>query len=179
MSPQRQTLETDRLLLVPTCAADIEDFVALDGDAEVMRFIRAVRPEEERRAFWRRMLDEAAARDNGLGWWTVREKSAPEIFLGGVFLLPFRNVNLEKDEVELGYRYARLAWGRGFATEAGRALARHGLDALGWPELMATLEPAHARSRNVLHKIGFVRQGDVDYHGQRLPYFILREVADG
>jgi RimJ/RimL family protein N-acetyltransferase len=178
MSRSRPTLETDRLTLTPTCEADMEDFVALDGDAEVMHFIRAVHPEGKRRAFWRRMLDEAKERSDGLGWWTVREKCAPEVFLGGVFLLPFRNLDLDRDEVELGYRYARSAWGRGIATEAGRALARHGLSGLEMPELMAVVNPQHTRSLNVLRKIGFLDRGKADYHGQRLPCLVLREVTN-
>lgn len=173
MDGERPILETERLILTPMAESDIDDLVAMDGDQMVMHFIRKVRPEPARRAFWRRMLDDEEAHRRGLGWWTVREKAAPEVILGGVFLLPFRNEICGAEEIELGYRYVRAAWGRGIATEAGRALAHHGLADLGFAELMASVEPKHLASQRVLAKIGFRDAGETTYHGQRVIYLLM------
>jgi len=58
-----------------------------------------------------------------------------------------------------GYAFARDAWGRGFATEATRAMV-----ALAWTirrlaRLYALCHPANAASVRVLEKAGFEREG--------------------
>jgi RimJ/RimL family protein N-acetyltransferase len=60
---------------------------------------------------------------------------------------------------EVGYWFAREAWGRGFATEAVRALVAHALGAAAVPRLVAVTDPANHRSHGVLMKSGFVLLG--------------------
>jgi [ribosomal protein S5]-alanine N-acetyltransferase len=57
-------------------------------------------------------------------------------------------------DVELGYTLARSAWGRGYATELGRALVEYAFTALRVPRVVAQVEPANTASRHVLAKLG-------------------------
>jgi RimJ/RimL family protein N-acetyltransferase len=57
-------------------------------------------------------------------------------------------------EIELGYTLARDAWGKGYATELGRALVLHARTVLGVPQVVAQVEPANLASRHVLEKLG-------------------------
>ncbi|NUQ18363.1 MAG: GNAT family N-acetyltransferase [Sphingomonas sp.] len=60
--------------------------------------------------------------------------------------------------VELGYWIARTSWGRGFATEAGRALIQIAR-ALGLPQLEASHFIDNPASARVLEKLGFESTG--------------------
>ena len=57
-------------------------------------------------------------------------------------------------DVELGYTLARAAWGRGYATELGRALLAYAFGELGAERVVAQVEPDNAASRRVLEKLG-------------------------
>jgi RimJ/RimL family protein N-acetyltransferase len=58
------------------------------------------------------------------------------------------------DELELGCRLVRAAWGRGLATEGSRALRDFVLDGLGAPVLIATTMGGNRASARVLEKVG-------------------------
>ncbi len=59
------------------------------------------------------------------------------------------------DGAELGYWLAPAHWGRGYATEASRALLAHAFGAMGCHRLIAHTDPENAGSNGVLRKCGF------------------------
>ena len=70
-------------------------------------------------------------------------------------------LDVEGSEAELGYWFAFGQWGRGIASEAGRALVAYGFAQLGLRRLHATTDPANRRSQGVLRKLGFRPIGPV------------------
>jgi RimJ/RimL family protein N-acetyltransferase len=60
---------------------------------------------------------------------------------------------------ELGYWIAPVAWGRGLATEAARAVIDFGFTELLMDLVWATVLPENLRSRRVLEKTGMVADG--------------------
>jgi RimJ/RimL family protein N-acetyltransferase len=60
---------------------------------------------------------------------------------------------------DLGYVLARSHWGRGYATEATRALVGFGFDHLALHRIWATCDVRNAASARVLEKIGMEREG--------------------
>jgi len=59
----------------------------------------------------------------------------------------------------VGYWLGAAYTGRGLATRAVRALARHGFDELGLVRVEARVEVSNAASRAVLERVGFRREG--------------------
>lgn len=59
------------------------------------------------------------------------------------------------DHIELGYRYCRDAWNRGYATEAAAALLWHTYQTMHLNRIMACVHPENAASIGVLKKLGF------------------------
>lgn len=60
------------------------------------------------------------------------------------------------DGAELGYMFARAHWGKGYATEIGRALLAYAWRAYDWPWIDAVVFAANPASARVLEKLGFV-----------------------
>jgi len=60
-------------------------------------------------------------------------------------------------EVEIGWRFARAAWGFGYATEAASCLVRRFRDSTDGATLSAHIHPENAGSINVAEKIGMTR----------------------
>lgn len=159
-------IETARLRLRGFAPADVEGFAALRADPEVMRYIGKGRPQTRVEAEgW---LDKNVARwrDNGFGMWAVVDRAAGE-FVGWCGLARLE----EGEEVEVGYGFARGAWGRGFATEGARASLRFGFETCRLERIVAVAIPENAASRRVMEKLGmrYVRRAhhygvDVAYH---------------
>ena len=146
-------LITERLVLRRFTGADADDLFDLDGDPEVMRFLTGGKPtprDEIRDETLPRFLD-YYERSPGFGFWAAVEKPTGE-FLGWFALHPPQSGDL--DEVELGYRLRRLAWGKGYATEGSRALIHRGFTDLGVRRVVARTMAVNTASRRVMEKAG-------------------------
>jgi RimJ/RimL family protein N-acetyltransferase len=176
------TLETRRLVLRPLGRGDLADLVALDQDPEVMRYVGSPAgvkspAETARRAHTR--IEESERGDHApLGFWRV-EGRGDGIFLGVAALLrmPDGGDGPPGGDVEIAYRLARSAWGRGIATEAAGALIAHGLRTLGLPRLVAVTYPENRASQRVLDKLGFERRGLTEYKGVQTTFHVLTREA--
>lgn len=154
-------LETGRLRLRRFGPEDVDRLVELDSDAEVMRYITYGVPTP--RATYEdvilpRWLGIYAATPL-LGYWAAEER-ASGTFLGWFHLRPDR---MDPDEQELGYRLARAAWGRGFATEGARAVVSHGFNALGTDKISARTLSRNLASQRVMRKCGLAFEKDFVY----------------
>ena len=171
-------LETEHLVLRRFTADDVENLVELDSDPEVMHYITGGRP-TPRDEIENEVLPAFLGhyeRYAGYGFWAAIEKSTGR-FLGWFHLRPEHDA--PPDEVELGYRLRRSAWGKGYATEGSRALVQKGFAELGVRRVVASTMVVNVASRRVLEKAGlkFVRlfhqpwpdyiegeeEGDVEY----------------
>ena len=171
-------LETDRLLLRRFTEDDVDNPVELDSDPDVMRFINGGRP-TPREEIERDVLPTFLGyyeRFAGYGFWAAVEKSTGR-FVGWFHLRPAEAAH--PDEVELGYRLRRSAWGKGYATEGSRSLIQKAFTELGVQRVVAFTMVVNVASRRVMEKAGlrFVRtfhqpwpdyiegeeQGDVEY----------------
>jgi RimJ/RimL family protein N-acetyltransferase len=151
-------LETERLRLRRFTMDDVDAILALDSDPEVMRYISGGRPtprediETDYLPAWLSYYERSA----GFGFWAAEVKSTGE-FIGWFH---FRSPpNHTPEDVELGYRLRRSAWGKGYATEASRALIDKGFRELGVKRVFAFTMLVNLASRRVMEKAGlkFVR----------------------
>jgi RimJ/RimL family protein N-acetyltransferase len=140
-------LTTERLRLRPFTAADRDAIHAVYADPEVMRYVGhgAHRTPAETAAALRVYGDTLERR--GFSFLAVTERATGTL-IGDGGLHPLG------DDIELGYTLARAAWGRGYATELGRALIGHAFERLGAERVVAQVEPDNAASRHVLEKLG-------------------------
>ena len=172
-------LETARLRLCPLSASDEADLIALDSDPEVMRYVGSpagVRsPTETAERARRRIRESERGEYEPLGFWRI-EGRADRTFYGVGALIRMPDAGDDpgaEPDVEVAYRLARGAWGRGVATEAAEALVAHALGPLGLLRVVAVTYPANRASQRVLDKLGFERRGLREYRGVRVTYHVL------
>jgi RimJ/RimL family protein N-acetyltransferase len=154
--------ETERLRLEPWTGAHTEVLVDMNADPEVMRFIGAGLPlgRTESEAASERL--EEHWRTYGFGLWAAVEKASCQM-IGYVGLSHPLWLPAYADQVEVGWRLRRDAWGRGYATEGATAALRVGFQRLGLSELLAFVHPENARSLAVAAKLGMADRGQVMY----------------
>lgn len=154
-------LETPRLRLRPRTRADSEDCYRLDSEPGTLRYVDWPKPTGswEDEAAHRAFIDERTVcpYPPGLGYWVVATRAAPDDFLGWVQLIP---ENAEGPEIEIGWRLHRTARGRGYATEAARALLRHGFRSVGIARIIADMYRENTASMHLARRLGFRQHDD-------------------
>lgn len=162
-------LETERLLLRIPEERDVDAYLEVYSDPEVMRFLggkTASREDvvailERMRRHWER---------HGIGLFSVVRKE-DERLLGRIgFLLwdPVRWVNamraeLDGDlELEIGWTLGSEHWGRGYATEAAVACRDLALGELGRKRIVSLIDRGNAASIRVAEKIGETFEREIE-----------------
>jgi RimJ/RimL family protein N-acetyltransferase len=142
-------LVTPRLQLTPVGDADLDLMRALNADEEVMRNLTGRSADrKETDAEWSHRLRERSDRDRGLGYWVGR--------LSGDFVgwWGIGACSWDETTANLGYRLRPLHWGKGLATEGGRALLEHGFNAVRLSSVWASTTQRNPASQRVLEKLG-------------------------
>lgn len=160
------TIETDRLLIRELSAEDENGLFELDSDPEVHRYLgnKPVKTREEIRAVILNIRQQY--KDNGIGRWAVIEKSTGN-FIGWTGLKFMKTpVNNHSDYYDLGYRFIKKYWGKGYATETALASLKHGFETMHLSEIYAMTEVGNIASKNVLEKVGLYCMETFDYEGE-------------
>lgn len=139
-------LETSYLTLSPCSPKDRADFIALERDPEVMRFLNgghAIDHEESDPK-----VDFLMPRGTEPHVWTAR-RTAKGAFVGWFCLWP------ESTQLaEIGYRLRRMDWGQGLASEDALALIKWGFESASYDRIVTTTMAVNQASRRVMEKIG-------------------------
>jgi [ribosomal protein S5]-alanine N-acetyltransferase len=151
-------LESQRLLFREHEPGDLDAYCAMEADPEVRRFVGGAprTREEAKRKFRSTHLRHAKAR---LALWATIFKPDRQ-YIGYCGLYPnFGPQGPVAREATLAFYLSREYWGRGLATEAGRAFIEFGFGQLNLARIVATVEVGNAASLRVLEKLGFVLTG--------------------
>ncbi|WP_269532133.1 GNAT family N-acetyltransferase [Chitinimonas sp. BJYL2] len=152
-------LTTERLILREPVVADMAAVWAIFGDPATCRH-NPVGP----------LRDEAAAADllwrwqmhwvqHGFGLWAIADKANPDrvIGFGGLSWRAYGDTQ----RLNLGFRFAVDAWGKGLATELGEAALQVAFDVLGAEAVHGLVRPDHLASQRVLEKLGMQPDGEL------------------
>jgi ribosomal-protein-alanine N-acetyltransferase len=144
----KHILTTERLVLRPVTLRDRAVLLAhwTAPDVRLFLFDGAIMSAEE--------VTEAiedSARDfagSGYGVWLIQEQGQAEL-VGTAGLRPLEDIGLE-----IFYSLAPGAWGKGYATEAARAVVEAALGPLGLPEVLAEVDEGNTASVAVVKRLG-------------------------
>jgi RimJ/RimL family protein N-acetyltransferase len=100
-----------------------------------------------------------------IGFWAAELLTTHE-FIGWFHLRPDR---FEPAQQELGYRFFKAQWGKGFASEGGQALVADGFNVSKFEVISARALQANLASQRVMQKCGLKFETEFVY-----PEHILR-----
>ena len=154
-------LETERLILRPMSATDINALHLIFTDPEVMAsFGGELFTRKQMMAWLGRNLDHQ--NQYGYGLFSVILKESGELI---------GDCGLEQMEVEgiqvaeLGYDFRSDYWNQGFATEAACAVRDYAFDILQLPQLISLIRVGNLASKRVAEKVGMTLAEEFTRYG--------------
>ncbi|HEY2791830.1 MAG TPA: GNAT family N-acetyltransferase, partial [Micromonosporaceae bacterium] len=138
-------LGSERLLLRDWRESDREPWAAMNADPEVRRYLGGPLSSAQAEAWMLNYQDDLDR--YGYGFWALEVRDSGE-FIG------FTGLGRSDHGIEIAWRLARPAWGRGYATEAARVAVDHGFGELAAPEIVAVTMAQNVRSRSVMRRLG-------------------------
>lgn len=150
----KKPIETERLILREFLAADAEGMFELDSNPNVHTYLgnKPITHIDESRAYIEFVQQQYI--DFGTGRWAVILKETNE-FLGwsGIKYIT-DEINNHKNFYEIGYRFIEKHWGKGYATEAGKAFTAYAFNVMKVKALYAYADAGNENSRRILEKLG-------------------------
>ncbi|HUS00367.1 MAG TPA: GNAT family N-acetyltransferase [Chitinophagaceae bacterium] len=141
--------ETPRLILSQFTEEDGPLILQLNSHPEVVKYVheRVLTSEEEAKKILLNII--LPQYKNNLGRWAIYTKTGNE-FIGWCGL----KYRPELDEIDLGYRLKKNAWGKGYATEAAKHTLDHAFNNLNLDIITGRAHIENLASIKVLEKIG-------------------------
>jgi RimJ/RimL family protein N-acetyltransferase len=140
------------------------------SDPEFWRYLTSGPPPTVEETRERLELLMGFERDHGFTLWAVAEQDGG-LLVGDAGLMPLERVG---PEIELGYRFDRAHWGRGYATEAAAAARDLGFERFGLERIYVDVDPDNDGSLNVARKLGARLIGPDTHRGEP----VLRHVIE-
>lgn len=147
--------ETERLILREIERSDISDMFELDSDPDVYKYLgkKPVTTKNESIKIIDFIREQYV--DRGIGRWAVILKESQE-FLGwsGLKLNTEEELNGFANFYDVGYRFKKKYWNKGYATESGKASIEYAFNIMHLNKVYGITEIGNQASHKVLLKIG-------------------------
>jgi RimJ/RimL family protein N-acetyltransferase len=159
-------LETERLRLRGHRVEDYPALADLWGNEGTVRFIGGKVSNGEEA--WARLLRYAGLWAlMGYGYWVVEDKVSGE-YMGECGFAEYHReiVPAIIGRPEAGWVFAAEAQGKGYATEAMRAVLAWGQERFGDGRSVCLIQPKNVASLRVAEKLGFLEEARVMFHGK-------------
>lgn len=163
--------KSDRLGFRNWLESDLEKLAVINADKEVMEFFPSTRTLPETKTFIERMRNQY--RDKGYCYFSV-DNLEDDTFIGFIGL---SEQNFAADFTpctDIGWRLAKTAWNKGYATEGAKRCLEYGFEALHLDKIYSIAPVANIKSQQVMKKIG-MRQVKTFDHPQLLDNARLRK----
>lgn len=153
-------LETNRTNMCPLGANDAEHFYQLNQDPQVLKFT-GDQPFDSIEAARSFLKNYDQYQKYGVGRLAVKDKSTHE-FIGWCGL----KYSPDAHEYDIGFRYFRRYWNKGYATETAQKCLDYGFDTLQIEEIVGRAMKDNIASIKVLRKLGMTFKETFDFDGQ-------------
>lgn len=146
------TVETERLRLRPWRPDDIDALAAIFAEPAMWwyPFGRGLTRDECERFLDRQIQHRQT---HGFGMWAAELRDSGEL-IGYIGLAVPAWLPAVMPAVEVGWRLHPAHWGRGLATEGGRASLRYGFEVLQLDRIIAIFMPENVPSGRIMAKLG-------------------------
>ena len=149
----KKVIETERLLFRELAPSDVDVMFELDSDPAVVRYAgdKPLTHIDQARQRIENVMQEY--QDLGVGRWAAVLKETNE-FIGWAGLKYIKELNSHQDNYDLGYRFLKRHWGKGYGTESAKAFIRYGFDVMKLLRISAYIDVDHVASAKILDKCG-------------------------
>jgi len=144
------TLETNRLMLRPITADDIDSLFEFFKDPKTMKYLPGTKTRHQVKEWISLVLD--SYQNYSYGPFAVINKESGD-FTGYCGLYLQKDVD-GADEVEILYGLIKRFWGKGFAVEAGKKVHEYGKNMLKINRFISIIHPDNKNSAKVAEKVG-------------------------
>jgi len=152
-----QNLETERLILRRIDKNDVAEVLALRGNPEIMKYIpRPLAKTEEDALAHITMIEEKIINNTGINW-GITIKESPKL----IGIIGHYRIQPENHRAEIGYMSLPEYNGKGFITEAIKAVVEYGFEQMNLHSIEAVIDPENIASERVLQKNGFVKEAHI------------------
>lgn len=170
----KNPIETERLILRELTLSDAEGMFELDSNPNVHLFLgnNPVKNIQESIDMIENIQKQYV--NFGIGRWAVVLKETNE-FIGwsGIKYIT-SEINNHKNFYELGYRFIEKHWGKGYASEAGKAFVAYAFNEMKVDALYAYADAGNENSRKILEKLGFHFVNSFEYEGEIEVWYELK-----
>lgn len=163
-------LETERIILREMIPEDIDFLYKIDTDREIMKYYNT--PIKKYHEVVERLnnIISAYKQYKGLGIWMAvnKEDSQP---LG---ILALKHIEHNPNNViEIGYKFDKIYWNKGYAIEAAKAVLEYGFEKMNLDRIVAVANPNNANSIKVMTKLGMEFEKMVYFYNGKLVYYSI------
>ncbi len=153
-------IETERLILTELKAKDIPNIVKYASNKNISDFTQNVPfPYVEKDAvFWINMANQGF--ENGNQYTFAIRPKEKENFIGGIGI----KIERKNNRAEIGYWIAEPFSGKGYATEATKAILKFGFKNLDLNKFTSSHLSNNPASGKVLENSGMKKEGDLKKH---------------
>ena len=147
-------LETHRLILRRLSENDVDEIIELRGNPENMVFIPRplVATNEEALAHFK-VIDDKINSNEGINWAITLKGNTKMIGLMGLY-----RIKPENFRAEIGYMILPQFNGKGYTSEAIKAIVTYGFQTMQLHSIEGIIDPRNLASERVLQKNGFVKE---------------------
>jgi ribosomal-protein-alanine N-acetyltransferase len=158
-------IETERLIMRDLLPGDDAGMFLLDSDPDVHKYIgrnpvQSIEQSREVIEIIRRQYE-----TNGIGRWAVVEKETGTFIGWSGLKLITEPINGRSNYLDLGYRFIKQYWGKGYAKETAIASAAYAWDVLKAGELCGIVDIHNVASRKTLISAGLRYIENFNYEG--------------
>jgi RimJ/RimL family protein N-acetyltransferase len=170
----KKSIETKRLLLRELGLFDAEGMFELDSNPNVHVFLGNKPVKHIDESIHQIKNIQQQYKTFGIGRWAVILKETNE-FLGWSGIKFITNeINNHENFYEIGYRFIERHWGKGYATEAGKAFVDYAFNEMKVEALYAYADAGNENSRRILEKLGMKYVNSFEYEGEFEVWYELK-----
>lgn len=153
--------DTNRLAFREWNGDDLDRFHAICSDPQVMQYVGDGQIWSRARVAGFIQSASESFREHGFCQWPLTHKADGKL----IGYCGFVNTD---NTPEIGWRLAPEYWGQGLATEAARAVLKHGIQMLGFQRAIATVQSSNLASIRVIEKLGMTLVKRFDRDGREV-----------
>jgi ribosomal-protein-alanine N-acetyltransferase len=163
-------VRTERLLLRQWRESDAEPLAEIYAQPEYQQFMAAMDLPKTVAQVERFMR---SWRDDGICQWAAIDLETKRL-IGRIGLIRHHDWPVEPDPIEVGWTLHRDYWGRGLATEAGRASMEIWRERMPRDErLISITVPGNTRSRAVMERLGLTLRGTASWKNLDVVWYAI------